>query len=405
MQQHLWIINHYAKVDSGRHYELAKELITVGWKVTVFACKESESGVKAASDDKSLLISRKNNYTFIEVPSISYTGNGFGRLKNMYLFFRNILKKKTHGLADKPDVIIGSSVHPLAGLAGYKLAKKFRVPFVFEVRDLWPQTLIAMGVVSGKNPISLALKRLEAKLYSKSALIVSLLPGAHEYISQFGIEPKKVVWISNGINLGTRYPPQKIDFETKTGHFKFMYLGAHGQANDLLNIAEAIKIVSEMDSTAQFIFVGDGPKKRETIDFFSKNNLLDKNVFFKERVKRSDVPLIAAEADAFILSVKDLPNLYAYGISPNKVFEYFACGRPTVAAVNAYNNPVAEESAGITCEPNSPEELADAMVKLKNMSASERFDMAMNGYTAAKTKYSYKQLAGKLDSCLKSICA
>lgn len=207
MQKHLWIINHYATNESGRHFEMAQELVALGWKVTVFASSVKQPGLNSKKNrSKTATVTEAGGYTYVEIPSSDYIGNGLGRIKNMFLFYRRMMKTKFHNLTERPDIIIGSSVHPLAGLAGLKLSQKFDVPFVFEVRDLWPETLIAMGKISRKHPIAIWLKQLEAKLYKKSKLIISLLPGAYEYIEQFGVPKEKVVWISNGISVGSRTP-------------------------------------------------------------------------------------------------------------------------------------------------------------------------------------------------------
>ena len=104
------------------------------------------------------------------------------------------------GLED-PDVVIGSSVHPLAGVAACRLARRHGVPFVFEVRDLWPESLIAFGRISRHGLPAILLRSLEKGLYRRAASIISVLPKASDYIAGKGVATDKVVWIPNGVDL------------------------------------------------------------------------------------------------------------------------------------------------------------------------------------------------------------
>src|SRR5690606_21810114 len=125
---------------------------------------------------------------------------------NMLDYTRAALSAATLRGLERPDAVIGSSVHPLAAWAGRRLAQRFGVPFLFEVRDLWPQTLIDMGRLSPRHPAALALRRLERSLYRSAARIIVLPPAAHAYITPLGIPKERIVWIPNGVDL-EGFPP------------------------------------------------------------------------------------------------------------------------------------------------------------------------------------------------------
>jgi glycosyltransferase involved in cell wall biosynthesis len=223
------------------------------------------------------------------------------------------LPKLSAGI-ERPDVIIGSSVHLLAVLAAYLVAKRYKAKFIMEVRDLWPQTIIDMGQLSERSPITKVLQALERFLYRRAEKIITLQPSAHEYITACGIPRDKIVWIPNGVDL-SRFDGAIRAKEQRAG-FRVMYLGAHGQANALDVLLQAAKIVQERGlSEIEFILVGDGPEKPKLIEL--ANDLGLGNVEFRDSVPKEEVPKVLDEADATVFILNDLA-LYRYGISLNK---------------------------------------------------------------------------------------
>jgi len=131
--------------------------------------------------------------------------------------------------------------------------------------------------------------------------------------------------------------------------------------------------------------------------------LLGKTVRFEGAVPRSEVAGIAREADAFVITVKDVPGLYRYGISMNKIFDYMAAGKPTLIAVDAFNNPVAESGGGITVQPDDPRKLADAILMLSKMAPDELERLGERARDHVARFYSYEYLAGRLEDTLSAI--
>src|SRR5690606_14865654 len=151
-----------------------------------------------------------------------------------------------------------------AAWAGRRLAARYRVPFIFEVRDLWPQTLIDMGRIGQHHPAAIALRTLEKSLYKSSARIIVLLPKAADYIEPLGISSDRIVWIPNGADLDLL---PRSTLRSSSDGFTLMYFGAHGGANDLENLLRAMKIVQQAASGKDIVLrlIGDGPLKHSLI--------------------------------------------------------------------------------------------------------------------------------------------
>jgi glycosyltransferase involved in cell wall biosynthesis len=301
-------------------------------------------------------------------------------------------------LKEKPDIIIGSCVHPFAVLSAYILAKCKKSRFFFEVRDLWPQTLVDMGFLSEHSFIVWFLRRLEKFLYHKAEKIISLLPRAELYITKLGIPKEKIVWIPNGVDLSRYERVEKYDGGVSKP-FTIMYLGAHGEANALNTVLDAAKILQNKGiDNLKFIFIGDGPEKRKLMGYVKNSGI--NNVEFYDTIPKDQLYKKIGTADAFIFCFKGLP-LFKYGISPNKLFDYLASGRPILFSCSAEaNNLVEEAKAGISVPPQDPEALANAVIELINLNPEKRIEMGENGLEYVKKYYDIRVLADKLEEIL-----
>lgn len=394
----IWMLNHYATTPdetTTRSYDIGKQLVKKGHRVTIFASsfshyrfreKRLQSGEKWKAEDY-------DGVRFVWLRTFPYRGNDWRRVINMMGYaWRAFWVGK--GLEEKPDVIIGTCVHPLAVLCAYILSIFKKSRFFFEVTDLWPQTLVDMGALSQRSPIIWGLRRLEKFLYRKAEKIIVLLPHADDYITSLGISKDKIVWIPNGVDL-SRYEGLKQYDGGISETFTLMYLGGHTISNALEIILKASKILqNEGRDNSRFVFVGEGTEKPNLIKLSKDLNL--HNVEFRDQVPKDEVPKIMGEADAFMLSLRDIP-LYKYGISLNKLFDYLASGHPTVFASGASNNPVEEAKAGITIPPENPEALAWAITKLVAMKPEERIQMGKNGLEYVKKHHDIRLLADRLE--------
>lgn len=403
----VWILNHYAQEPSGgggtRHFHLAQHLGRNGWAATIIAASvDSVSGAQRLLKDENVRLEKIDNVPFLWVRTPVYSGNGGGRMFNMLAYlFRCLLKKTTQSLP-RPDVVIGSSVHPFAALAGMLLARRFKVPFIFEVRDLWPQTLIDMGRLPEKSLITWLLRKLEILLYKESSRVITLLPFASEYIVPLGVSLDRIVWIPNGVDLSL-FPGKEMPHQQNSKEFTLMYFGAHGQANGLENLLMALRIVEDkkIDVKITLRLIGEGPSKASLVSLAQELNL--ESVIFEPSVAKFQIPVVAAQADAFVIVVRDLPNLYKYGISMNKLFDYLAAERPIIIASAAANNPVEDAGCGFTVRPDNAPELANAIVEMVRLPIAERAQLAHAGREYVEKNHSFEKLASRLTTVLNDV--
>lgn len=404
--KNVWILNHYAQEPGGaggtRHFHLAEHLTAYGWQATVIA-----ASVEHQTGQQRLVVGEKRRCDyFMGVPFLwlrtpGYHGNGGGRVLNMVAYTWAVLQRDSTAELIKPDAIIGSSVHPLAAFAGALLARRFKVPFVFEVRDLWPQTLIDMGRLKKSSLTTWALRKLELWLYRQAVKTIVLLPHAWEYIVPLGIEQERVVWIPNGVDLSLFPSPAPA---TPTDTFTLMYFGSFGHANGLDNVLQAMNLLQHMQGAEhiRLRLIGEGPMKPSLVEQARQLGL--HNVSFESPIPKNQIPALAAQADAFVIAVLNLPGLYRYGISMNKLFDYMAAMRPVIIASDAGNNPVADAHAGITARPDQPQALANAILQMVKLPAEDRQRMGSAGREYVERNHSVDLLAKRLAETLESVC-
>lgn len=395
----IWMVNQYAippeQAGITRHFSFAKQLVSKGHDVTIVASSfdhvtQRETRLKA---DATWKIEMIDGVRFLWLRTPPYKGNTVARMLNMAVFALRVLLE-TRRLR-KPDVILGSSPHLFGALAARWRAYFLRVPFVLEVRDLWPQSLIDLAGLSEKHVIVSLLRLIERYLYSTAHRVVTLLPGAVEYIEKRGAKKGHVTWISNGVSLDNISLPADAPAQS---HFRVVYAGTHGLANGLDSILDAAKILKERgEERVEFVFYGDGPERRRLETRVLHENIT--NLTFKGPVSKADVYDELVLADVFIATMRNI-ELYKHGISFNKLYDYLACARPVIFGSNALNNPVAEAGAGITVEPENGVQMADAVMTLLNATPEERADLGWRGRRFVEEHYSLASLANRLEQVL-----
>ncbi len=409
MGKTLWILNHYAKspdMPGGtRHFDLASELVKKGHDVTIFASgfdHGTHRYTKIKPEEK-MKVEAYDGVRFVWINTFPYSGNDWRRVVNMISYGWRVLGCG-RGIP-KPDVVVGSCVHPLAVLAGWWLSRRHKAKFIFEVRDLWPQTLIDMGGIKKNSLQAKVLYALEKFMYERAEKIIVLLPYAKEYIVSRGISPEKVFWLPNGVNLDRFDHPSPLDpesevakaFERYRDRFKVVYTGAHGPANGLEVMLKAASIVQDKGLGIHFFFIGDGPEKNNLIQ--KANEMYLNNVSFLPPISKAQVPSLLSIADLLVHTIKKV-DVLRYGMSPNKMYDYLASAKPIVTSIEAKNNPVVESNAGIAVEPENPKALADAIIEIYNMPEEKRKEFGMNGRRYVEQYHSTKILAEKLEALL-----
>jgi glycosyltransferase involved in cell wall biosynthesis len=402
------IVNHYALAPGGRsssrHASLGRTLIARGHRVEIVAASFDHFARAQRPRPRGagpIWSEEIDGLHFRWVSTPGYARNNHRRVANILVFFLRLLRLPQFPAAARPDLVIGSSFHPLAAFIAWLWARRLRVPFVFEVRDLWPQTGIDLGFIGPRNPVAIILYAIEGFLARRAARILVLLPGGVEYFGRrYGEAVRaRTVWLPNGADVARfRDLPQASSVDAG---LHVMYLGAHGRPNELDQVLDAFVELGRRGRTdIRITLVGDGTERTRLQRRAISEGLM--SVSFLPAVDKSRIPELAASADAFVIVWAD-SALYRYGVSANKLFEYLAAGRPIVQAYGGHADPVAAAEAGITVPPNLPSRLADALEQVAAMTPGERVAMGARGRQWVEANHDYPVLAAKLESVLSGI--
>jgi len=339
--------------------------------------------------------------TFCWVRTPSYSGSAIARFWNMFVFMRRIWFQLDPDEIGQPDVIIGSSP-PLFGAYGaMRLAARLRVPFLVEIRDLWPDSLVDLDVVSRWHPIVAVFRFVEVRLYRNARKVITLLPSSVPYFGRFGTEPKDVVWIPNCYSRITGgQTPEPVSRRDSNQEFMIVYAGVHGFYSCLDMLIDAMRLVEQSTSRSIHLrMIGEGPKKADLMAQAQSAGL--KSVTFEDAVPKEELAGKLADADAFVL-VKRTAEIYRWGFSPNKLFDYFAQGRPVIFAGDMAHDYVTMADAGVSVGPSS-EELAQAIVFLAETDVKRRDVMGRNARRYAEQNHDMDVLAGRLVDALQDV--
>ncbi len=393
------LINHYAisprESGGGRHYKLARYLIQKGHQVHVVGSSFNHHQKREAHLSKGELskLETIDEVPFLWVRTPPYSGNSIARFWNMVMFGYRLLTSAVDKYELRPDIIIGSSPHLLGAFAAKILAKRHKVPFVFEIRDIWPQALVEVGNFSPYHPLILIFRWIEKHLYLNSQHMITLLPGAEEYIASMGGKKENITWLPNGVDLSI-LPPYRPTTEKEK--LTFMYAGAHGPTNGLDIILDAAAIVQDQDwgNRVEFRFVGDGVDKNRLQQRAIDEKI--RNIKFDKPVPKSMIYPILQEADAFFMVLTDSP-VFRWGISPNKLFDYMGIGRPVIFSVNTPLNPVEKASSGLSVPAGDLNGMVNAIQSLVNLSSSERNEIGLRGKRYVEENHDTSKLADRLE--------
>jgi glycosyltransferase involved in cell wall biosynthesis len=397
----IWILNHYADApdrQATRSYDLSRKLVERGHTVTIFAAGFSHYSFTEERTRPGERFSEEywNGVRFLWLRTPAYKGNSWRRIWNMVSFSWHAYWLGNR-LPETPDCVIGVSVHPLAAFSAWALSVTKKARFFFELTDLWPEVLIDFGLLSRHNPITWILRSLEKFLYRRAERIIMIWPRTETYVERLGISSKKVVWIPHLAEL-SRYEALKPYSGEIGSQFRVMYLGSFVSFMAMDAILRCAKILQdEGKSNIRFVLVGGGTDKETLVQLATELQL--QNVEFPGLVAKKDIASVMSEADAFIVSLKDVP-LLKYGISLNKACDYLASGRPTIFAGNPGYDPIREANAGISVPAENAEALARGIESLILRTPEERRTMGNNGREYLKRVHDIDLLAGRLERIL-----
>jgi glycosyltransferase involved in cell wall biosynthesis len=399
------VVNQYAVTRAmpgiTRHFELAKLLGDHGWQATIYATPfnhhlgEFQRGVSLRQP---YIRETIDGVPFCWLYSVPHRGNDWRRYLNMLSF----LVVFTLGAfrEQPPLLVIGSSPNLLAACGAWLAARWHRVPFLLEIRDVWPDTLVEMGL---RSPVVIGpLTWLERFLYSRADRIIVLTEGIADNLRAKGVDPASLELIPNAAlrpapldDVKRQAVRRMLGWDDKV---VLIYAGAHGLANGLDQAIEAARLMPP-DAAVLFAFLGDGPAKRSLLARAAGL----RNVRFYDPLPRSEVDDILRAADIGLLSLRRA-EIFA-GTRPNKLFDYMSAALPILSTVGGEAWGIIQEADfGVYAEPGDPAALAQAVIRLAT-NPDDRVARGQRGFDELSRLVSREDTAANLAAVLASTIA
>lgn len=416
--KNIWIFHHYATPPTmnGMHrpYQFGIHLKEMGHKVKVFSASYLHySDVNMIKGDDPYIVNEDSEIPHVFVNTPSYSGNGISRIKNMVGYYSRLMKitKRKQVREDRPDVIIASSPHPLAMVAGIRVARKLGIPCICEIRDFWPEVFFMGGKLKPNSLPGRLLLKGEHWIYKNADALIFLKEGDHTYLldqkwdlAQGGdVDMEKCYYINNGVDLEAFYRQQEhsvlSDPDLDSGKFNVVYTGAIRPVNDVGKILDAAKLLVDYPDI-QFLIFGDGNQAGEL-----KRRIRDEeigNVQMKGYVDKKYIPYILSRSSVNVLNYSQSQYNWSRGNSSNKLFEYMASGKPVLSTVEMGYSPIENYDCGLSLEEDSPEKLAEAVLEFYQMAESRYQEMSENAAAGAKD-FDYTKLTSKLTRVIEEV--
>jgi len=396
----IWFLNAHEppKGHTSRTYDYALGLIRRGHRVTVFTnsyCHRTH--VERLAPGEKWRVEDIEGIRVVWLRTFHYKGNSWRRGFNMLSYPLRAMEA-ARALGDTPDAVFGDSVPPTAGWTAARVAHRFKAAFIFQIRDVWPIALVYDGGLARHSPIYYGFRYIEKSNYRKAHQICATMPFLKQHVAASGGDPEKVTWIPNGVNL--RSYPKTAPYDGGVGKkdLLFLYAGAFGNAHDVITIVRAAHLLQQRGvQGVQFRFVGDGVKKQECINEVSRLGL--DNVTFGETLPKDQIPELQNQADLLIACVTN-SRAYEFGLNLNKLYDYFASGRPVLFSGTAPNDPVAESGAGFSIPPENPAAMADAFEAYLQMPAPARAELGQKARSYAEVHFDVEKLIDRMETMI-----
>ena len=265
-----------------------------------------------------------------------------------------------------PDIVIATSPQLLVGLSGWWLARWKRVPFVFEVRDLWPESLAAVGMGDSNSLLHRSLARVAGFLYKNSDHVVVVTRAFEEYLTEhWHVPPEKISVVENGVETDLFSPNSSNgDLRRKLGaegKFVVCYIGTMGMAHGLDTLVEAAAKLQTAAPSVVLLLVGEGAEKERIIGSARSRGL--KNIIFVDQQPREKIPAYICASDACLVLLKNTEIFKT--VIPTKMLEFMSCARPVILGVDGQAREIVNEAdSGIVIEPENSADLAKAISRL-----------------------------------------
>jgi hypothetical protein len=381
------IINHYAGAPkygpAYRHYDISKELIKNGHKVCIIA--SSTSHLRNTPNCKKENI---DGIDFIWVKCLKYSGYGFKRFLNMILFSFNLFFYQKH-FPFRPDFVIVSSPSPFPIINGIYLKIRYKAKFIYEIRDVWPKSIIELKGISKNNIFIIFLNILDYLGLKYSDFILSPLNNIQLYLKEKKIQNKESIFLPNGIS---NIRPHKISLRAKNKNkFVVGYGGNLSDNNSIMNLIDSAIILKDNHKII-FKIIGFGELENKIKNIIKHKEL--KNIELYGRLPKDELFDELSICDA-VYKGNPTKDIYKYGISSIKLVEYMILKKPILDASNG-DKLVFNAKSGISIKNEDSDELAKSILKMIEMDKKDLVEMGENGYNYVCENYLYSTTVSNL---------
>ncbi len=349
----IWIVSHYSAPPEYetrvKTLKYAEYLIKHGFKVLLFtASTVHNTQINLVTKREKYIKKKYGDLEYVHIYCHNYANNGIKRILNMQEF---VYKFRRYAVKfDQPDIVLAADMNCTNYSPIFRYCKKRKIPFIIDIRDLWPESIVEYLGFSKKNPIIKYLYQKERRMYKKADYVVFSQEGGKDYIIEKGwqneIDLNKIKYINNGVDLKYFYSCienyQIDDPDLNSSEFKLIYTGSIRKVNGVYIIIEAARYFKKHEFPMKFIIYGDGTEKFELEDIAEREGL---NIKFKGTVDKKFIPYILSKADCTIITCRK-SNIFRFGGSLNKLFDYMAAGKPIVSNLEMSYNPIVENNIG-----------------------------------------------------------
>jgi glycosyltransferase involved in cell wall biosynthesis len=380
VSKNIWVINQFAGTPTSgwgeRHYYFSKNWLKEGYNVTIISGSYNHvfNELPNAPNQFNIEIIEGTKFCWVKTPK--YDPKSILRFWSFMVFAIKVYFLPIR-LIGKPDIIVVSSMPIFPVLSGYWLKLRYKAKaFIFEIRDIWPLTLILLGGVSKNHPAARLIGWFEKFGYRKAEKVVSLLPNAKSHIEEIAKAGSKFVYIPNGLDdgvLNKELAPLEYLEQIPTDRFVIGYTGTLGLANALEYFVEAAGFLKD-DPRFFFVIVGDGYLKEELMNQSKEFG----NILFFPKVRKNQVASFLQKFDLCFVGRNDTP-LFKHGVSANKYFDYMLSSKPILDSNNYIKDPVELSGCGLIVKPDSADTIREGIIRMHSLGSEELMLMGQKG--------------------------
>jgi len=389
---------------AARVHEMSREWVRLGHQVTVLTGFPNHPTGVIPPEYRGQWLRREiiDGIQVVRVPIYAAANKGSAKRIANYLSFGASASAIGPFVAKRPDIIVATSPQFLTAIAGYWLSRLYRVPFVFEVRDLWPSSIVAVGAMPATSPVVKALEQIELFLYRAASHVVVVTESFVDEICARGIDRSKLSVITNGVDLDLFQPGSRQDARARLGlpsGFIATYVGTHGMAHGLGMLLDAAPRLAADGIT--LLLVGEGAEKAMLKERATREDI--RNVIFWDQRPRNEIADVCAAANVCLVLLRG-KQLFKTVI-PSKIFEFMGAGRAIHTTVDGESRAIIERAGGGVYSP--PEDV-DAFVATMHGYATNPAaldELGTSGCRFAEANYSRPVLAARYAKLLVGVAA